>query len=195
LLESLATAKKSWQASDDPLAHPRRVLLLSEEAAAHLIDFYDEVEIQVGVGGALNKIASFATRATENATRLAAIMSVFDSPDATEISLEAAQSGVELARFYIATIQGLIGFADAGSALGKVAPLAKWLTERVKPGEVFRSQWLLQYAPNKFRKKETLGAAISTLVERGWLIPQPVDTVVDGVARKQSFRLHPDATW
>jgi hypothetical protein len=195
LLESLAAAKKNWQPSNDPLAHPRRVLSLSEEAAAHLIDFYDEIEVQVGIGGTLNRIASFATRATENATRLAAIMSVFDSPDATEVSLEAAQSGVELARFYVATVQGLIGFADAGNALGKVAPLAKWLTERVKPGEVFHSQWLLQYAPNKFRKKETLGSAIATLVERGWLIPQPVDTVVDGVARKQSFCLHPDATW
>lgn len=195
LLEVLDLAKESWQASDDPLAHPRRVLSLSEEAAEHLINFYDEIELQIGVGSALNRIASFATRATENATRLAAIMTVFDSPDASEVSLEAAQSGVELARFYIATVQGLMGFADAGNALGDLAPLAKWLTQKVKPGDVFHSQWLLQCAPGSFRKKATLGPAIAKLVERGWLIPQPKDTVVDGAPRKQSFCLHPDATW
>ena len=195
LLETLAFAKETYQAVDDPLAHPRRVLALSDQAAAYLIDFYNEVELQIGVDGALNRIASFATRATENATRLAAIMTVFDSPTATEVSPQAAQSGVELARYYIATVRGLIGLADAGNGLGEAGALAKWLTQQIKPGEVFHSQWLLQYAPSRFRSKDTLGPAIAVLVERGWLIPQPIGTVVDGKPRKQSFRLHPEATW
>ena len=195
LLEGFSLAKQTYQAVDDPLAHPRRVLPISEAALTHLCAFFDEIESQLGVGGPLEKIASFASRATENAIRLAAIMTLFDSPSATEVSLEAAQSGTELARFYIATVQGLIGYANAGHALGDAAPLAKWLTQRVKSGEVFHSQWLLQYAPDRFRKKETLGAAIATLVERGWLTPQPSGTVVDGAPRKQSFCLHPDATW
>ena len=195
LLEKFSLDKQPFQAVDDPLAHPRRVLPFSDAAFEHLRTFYEEIERQVGVGGALEGISSFSSRATENARRLAAIMTLFDSVSATEVSLEAAQSGTELARFYIATVQGLIGFAGAGNALGDVAPLAKWLTQRVKPGDVFHAQWLLQCAPGKFRKKEALGPAIATLVERGWLIPQPKDTVVDGAPRKQSFCLHPEATW
>lgn len=195
LLEDLAAAKECRQESDDRLAHPRRILSLADAAALHLADFYNEIECQIGVGGALNRIASFATRATENATRLAAIMTVFDSPSANEVSLEAAQSGTELARFYIATVQGLIGFADAGNGLGESAALAKWLTSRVKPGELFHSQWLLQNAPARFRNKEAIAPAIATLVEHGWLIPQPIDTMVDGKPRKQAFILHPEATW
>ncbi len=195
LLEDLFAAKEAWLGVDDRLAHPRRILALSDAAAAHLADFYNEIESEIGAGGALNRIASFATRATENATRLAAIMTVFDSPDATEVSLEAAQSGTELARFYIATVQGLIGFADAGNGLGESAALAKWLTSRVQPGQLFYSQWLLQNAPARFRTKEAIAPAIAALVERGWLIPQPVGTVVDGAPRKQAFCLHPEATW
>jgi hypothetical protein len=195
LLEKLFVAKQMFQAVDDPLAHSRRVLPISDGAFEHLCSFHDEIEGKIGKGGALENISSFALRATENAIRLAAIMTLFDSPSATEVSLEAAQSGTELARFYIATVQGLTGFALAGNALGDVAPLAKWLTRRVKPGDVFHSQWLLQCAPEQFRKKEALGSAIATLIERGWLIPQPSGTVVAGAPRKQSFCLHPNATW
>lgn len=183
----------AFDASDDPFAHQRALITLSEPAIGHLADFYNEIESAIGPGGNFEPIASFATRATENATRLAGIMSIFDNPDSNEVSLEAAEAGTDLAKFYLASVRGLRSFADAGNILGGASELAKWLVNNFRPGDLLYSQQILQRGPSKYRSKAELAPALRTLVDRGWLVEQEGGTVVDGKPRKQAFQLHPDA--
>jgi len=95
----------------------------------------------------------------------------------------------------LASVRGLRGFADAGNILGAASELAKWMVKNFKPGEDFYTQFLLQRAPSKYRRKEALAPALRTLVDKGWLIELERGTVIDGKPRKQAFRLHPDARW
>lgn len=181
--------------TEDPFSHVNRVMPLSESAQDILIEFYNEMELSIGRGGEYQSIASFATRATENATRIAAIFTVFEDDKATEVSGKAAKAGIKLARYYTEAAKQVVAQSISGNTLGEADALAQWLLKNIGAGNLCYSQRILRNAPLKYRKTEALRPAIEILKSKGWLIVQEPDLVIDGAARKISYRIHPDAEW
>jgi len=90
-----------------PLAENKRneldppVIVLSPAARAEWVAFSDHVETQQAPDAALSSVKAFASKAAEHATRIAAVITLLEEPDAMEIGLQAIQSGIEITDFYL----------------------------------------------------------------------------------------------
>jgi len=76
-----------------------REIGFTEEGRQIWIEFYKETEN--GLANQYESIRPFASKAAEHAARLAAILSLWENPDAKFISAERAREGVALAKYYI----------------------------------------------------------------------------------------------
>lgn len=167
------------------------LLDLSAAAKGVLIDFYNEIEEQCGEGGKYAGIRSFASRAAENATRLGAIFTVFDDPQAQHMQTFAAESGCRLMRYYLAAYDHICETAAAKKSAGEAVELGKWLYGAVGPGGTSHDKHLSQFGPSSFRDLARRRSALEKLSVHGWLRYLPKGTEVDGAKRALSFQVHP----
>jgi uncharacterized protein DUF3987 len=75
-----------------------RVLQPSTEAAKVWRTFVDNVEMQLGPGGAVEPINGFANKLPEHAARLAAVLTLVEEPAALEITPDLMARGIVLAK-------------------------------------------------------------------------------------------------
>lgn len=160
---------------------------LSAQARAEWIALHDEIEPQFGPGGNLEGVRSFAAKACEHAARIAALLTLFDNPEAVEIS--SMEAGAVLLRFYLAEWLRLAGKPTEPYA-AEAAQVAKWLREK------WTEDWislpdLLQRGPNNLRGKRRLLAEklIPLLVEYGHLDGSPGRATIHGRPRREAYRV------
>ncbi|MRX50175.1 DUF3987 domain-containing protein [Paracoccus sp. S-4012] len=193
LLEFFGLARQTFVPGNDFLAHPRPVLRLSKDALEVLVEFYNEIESEIGNGGKYHRICSFASRATENATRLAGIGTLFDDETASEVCEAAARNGCELMRFYLASFEHITRVAGEGRHNAHAEELGRWLYGNLKPGQTaHHDNQVAQMGPAAFRNHAVRRAALDTLASSGWIRFLPPGTVVDGSPRQLAYELHPN---
>ncbi|KRS16690.1 hypothetical protein XM52_17515 [Roseovarius indicus] len=178
--------------SDDPFAPDSAVLPLSTEARSVLIGFYNSVEADLGDGGRFEKIRGFASRSIENATRIAAIVTLFDDIEATEVTEPAARSACDLMRFYLTQFSALLKLGRSERNNCEAGLLGAWMASKYGAGGCGHDKDVSQFAPPMFRKKGDRQDAMQTLVAHRWIEMLPPGTVVDGSKRNEAFRVHPD---
>ncbi|MFG6515798.1 DUF3987 domain-containing protein [Sulfitobacter sp. TB366] len=191
-LHQARAQKEAQKQSDDPFAPTCKVLPLSESARAMLVNFYNEVEAELGAAGKFEKIRGFASRSIENATRIAGVVTLFDDITASEVSESAARSSCELMRFYLAEFAALLRIGRSERDHSEAGQLGAWLVSRYGAGGCGHDKDISQFAPPMFRKKGDRQAAMQTLQSLGWIRMLPKGTVVDGAKRNEAFQLHPD---
>lgn len=166
-----------------------RLLSLTAEAKALLVQFSDAVERAQASGGDLELIRGYASKAAEQAARLAAVLALWADMGTQEISGTAMANGIALARFYLLEAARLAGVANVSVTVAKAEALRLWLLSESwgKPWATLRE--IVRKGPSRLRESPEANKAVQMLVDHGWLIALPAGTVIEGQARKQAWRI------
>lgn len=148
------------------------IVKLSPEAKAMLIKFSDHCERQLAPGGPYEQIADFASKMTENATRLAATIGFFEGKFKVVeqgLSAQAVGAGIALMEFYASEAVRLYGTSALDNDTANAAALIEWIRKR-DLGAV-GARFLNRRGPTQVRSAPALKRAIEILIEHKHLVP------------------------
>lgn len=173
--------RRELPCSDDEDNSP--LLALDDGAHARLVAWHDELE--TGLNDRFLSVRTYAGRCVEHATRLAAVITLFDDINAKAVSLAAAENAVELMSFYLEEYRHLRRMAHARDEIESARTLGLWLFGRFGAGGDFAPRAISQFGPNALRDATARDAAMKTLIEHHWIAE------VSGKGGK-SYRVHPE---
>lgn len=173
-------------ASPQELTPPR--LPLSTGARTLLWRFYQAVEAAQTPGGPMEHVRAYASKAAEQAARLAGVLTLWADLDAPDVTPEAMAQGVELAQFYLSEAKRLAEAGAVSEETGKAEALRKWLLESWPHDEVTPSE-IVSRGPNPLRERARLGGPLAALLKHGWLVLLEPGEIVRGKARKEAYRV------
>jgi len=165
-----------------------RLLRLSSDAKALLVEFSDAIESQQAPRAALAHITGTASKAAEQAARIAGVLTLWADLDAAEIDVQGMEWGIELACFYLGEASRLASAATVSEEIGRSEALKKWLLETWAHAEIASSE-ILQLGPHAMRDAPKVKKATALLTDHGWLLALEEGTVVRGKARKSAWRI------
>ena len=163
-------------------------LPLSEDAHELLSRFYTAVERSQAPGGEMEHVRPYASKAAEQATRIAGVLTLWSDLTAPEVTPQAMGTGITLAQFYLGEARRLAEAGLVSEETAKAEKLRLWLIESWPDDMVTPSQ-ILNRGPNALRDRKALTAPLLMLVKAGHLTPLPGGTVVDGRPRKEAYRI------
>lgn len=165
-----------------------RLLPLTPDARDLLSDFADEVEKAQSPGGEYSHVTGYASKAAEQAARIAGVLTSWKDLDAESVMREVMEQAITLARFYLREASRLAGAANLSAEIGRAEALRKWLREKwTKPEVTVRD--VLQRGPGSLRESPRARAALRILEEHGWLTPLEQGTIVDGRVRREAWQI------
>lgn len=162
-------------------------IMLTSEARALWVEFYNEIEGRQGHGGDLAGIKEFASKLLENATRLAGVLALCENPAAHEIHVETLADAIKLARFYLAETLRMMGASYVDPELRNAEAVRQWLHER---GEIIVGlSTIYQFGPACVRDAKSARAAMSILADHGWVKPISGGAVIDGKKFHEAYEV------
>jgi Protein of unknown function (DUF3987) len=165
---------------------PRR-LRLSYRARAVLLDFNDAIEAAQAIGGSLSHVTGPASKAAEQAARIAGVLTLWRDLHAPEVTEADMIDGIALAQFYLSEAARLKDAATVTAETDKAEKLRKWLLNVWPHPEVILRD-ILQSGPNALRESEHARAAIKRLESHGWVVKLDEGTMIRGARRKDAWR-------
>lgn len=156
----LDTKPELWPNGDGYELKPKR-LPLDPEARALWIEFYNAVEVQQADGQELEQARAFASKAAEQAARIAAITTLFNNPQAVAVDVLAMDGAMVLMNFYLSEHVRLMGTGKQAQTDKRLRVLWDWMQEQ---GPIVQQKDILQRCPNPIRKLKAQG--IKTLLEQ-----------------------------
>ncbi len=106
-----------------------RALPLASDARAALVAFADEVEREQAPGGPLAHVTGYASKAAEQAARIAAVLTLWRDLDTPAVAVDAIRNGITLARFYLGEAVRLSDAATVSTDTARAEALRRWLLE------------------------------------------------------------------
>lgn len=166
-----------------------RTLPLTPEARAQLIAFSDTIEVRQAPGGDLSGVTGHASKAAEQACRIAGMLALWRDLSAPAVTDEDMANGIALADFYLSEALRLADAAKISAETDRAERLRQWLLTKWEHPEVLTRD-VVQHAPIRaLRETKTATLALGTLQEHGWIVALPDRTVVRGAARKTAWRI------
>ena len=164
-------------------------LPLSSAARALLSAYSDALEAGQAPGGEYATVPGYASKSAEQAARIAGVMTVWETLQATEVKPDTMADAITLAQFYLSEAKRLSDAAHVSEKIAVAETLRKWLLEVWSHPEVLPSD-VVQRAPIRaLRESPAARAAITVLEEHGWLVSLPKGSIVRGAARKEAYRI------
>lgn len=118
-------ARQPLPVSDSGELEPR-LLRIEGEQFSVLCDLHDGIESELAPDGTYHDIRAFASKATENAARLAAIMAVVEGSDT--ISVTHIERAGQLVTYYLETMKGRTEEAQQDQQERQARELLEWIT-------------------------------------------------------------------
>ena len=174
----------------DPGTHELqpRVLELASDARALLVRFSDALEAEQAPGGDLAHISGTASKAAEQAARIAGVLTLWGNLQASEVQVDDMTDAITLARYYLSEASRLANAANVSVEIDKAEKLRKWLLESWPHPEI-TSREVVRLGPNSLRESPKAKAALAILEEHGWLVPLETGTVVRNASRTKAWRI------
>ncbi len=175
---------------------PRR-LPLSDDARELLWQYYKTVELGQTAGGDLEHVRPFASKAPEQAARIAAVLTLWADLQAPEVTAATMADAVELSQFYLGEVKRLTDAAVVSEDIRKADGLRLWLLnswpERARlldrdPATILPRD-VVQFGPGALRETKTAKQFMALLAEHGWLVGLPEGAEVDGAPRQLAYRI------
>jgi Protein of unknown function (DUF3987) len=163
-------------------------LPLSAQAEELLWRFHETVERAQAPGNAMETVRPFASKAAEQAARIAGVLTLWADLRAREVSPQMMACGVALAGFHLSEAKRL---AEAGAVTAQTAQaetLRLWLAKTWK-GDLITPREILRFGPNSLREAAIIRPLIAILAKAGWVILQDVGTFYDGATRSELYRI------
>jgi len=164
------TAILNQEAALDASGGLRPMLLtFTPEAKAAWVAFHDRIEREIKDGGQYREVRDVASKAADNAARLAALFHVFEDVPGTAVSEASFQAASRIAEWHLGEARRFLGELALPAGLEDAVRLDSWLiafchrhgTDRVPTREVLR------FGPGRLRDKARLAAAIQDLEDLG----------------------------
>lgn len=165
-----------------------RTLRLTPEARELLVRFSDAIEAAQAPGGDLANVTGYASKAAEQAARVAGVLALWRDLDAEAVTVEDASNGIALAQFYLGEAKRLSEAATVSAEIDAAEALRRWLLESWEEPEVMVRD-VVRRGPNPLRESPKARKALRLLEAHGWLIPLEAGTEVRGVPRKEAWRI------
>lgn len=165
-----------------------RMLTFDNNANVAWTRFSDEAERNMAKGGKWEQIRGFANKLPEQAARLAGIMTLFGNIHAQTVDKECLMRAILLASYYAGEALRLHeqGYVSPDIALAE--KLLDWLHNKW-PLEVVSLPDIYQRGLNAISDKKTALKVVEVLQDHGWLVPIKDGDFVNGVRRKQVWRI------
>jgi putative DNA primase/helicase len=144
------------------------VLELSPGAKAAWIAFHDAIESELSQGGELHDVRDVASKAADNAARLAGLFHVFDSGDGA-ISLEAFAGAARIVAWHLAESRRFFGELAVPAEIANAHRLDDWLINHCRIARVgtVPTKVVQHRGPGPLRDRAALQAALAELEELG----------------------------
>jgi len=165
-----------------------RLLPLSKDARDLLIQYSDTIELEQSKGGKLDQITGTASKSAEQAARIAGVITLLSDLDASEVTADTMQNAITLAQYYLNEALRLSNAAVISKQVEQAEQLRTWLLEKWSSPYIIPSK-ILQEGPNALRELPLIKKAIAMLVGTGWLIEMEKGYEVDGVKRKEAYKI------
>ncbi|MET4127171.1 YfjI family protein [Roseovarius sp. MBR-6] len=165
-----------------------RTLHLTPEARALMVAFSDAIETAQAPGGDLAHITGTASKAAEQAARIAGVLTLWHDLDAPAVEAGDMADAIDLAQFYLSEASRLASAAAVSAEIDRAETLRKWLLENWAEPEI-TARDVVQYGPNAMRETPKARGGLGTLEKHGWLMPLEPGTVVRGAARKEAWHI------
>ncbi len=162
-------------------------LTLSTEAKNIWIAFADHIEVLQREVGDLYPIKGFASKAAEHAARIAGVLSIFETPDAVEISGEAVNGGIAIAQYYIGEALRLFHSASDDQDLIIAQKVFDWGMQQ--GGGVIAIAELYRSGQNAVRNKKTAERMIEILEQHHRAEKIDGGAEINGKPRRDVWRL------
>jgi putative DNA primase/helicase len=161
-------------------------LELSPEAKAEWIAFHDEVEAELRPGRDMAETNDVASKAADNAARLAALFHLFENGPGGTIGLDHMKAAASLASWHLYEARRFMGAIALPLELNNTATLDVWLLEYCQQNRAAEvsTRDIQQLGPSCTRKSRTLDPALEELAKAG-----RVRVVVDG--RRKLVKVNP----
>lgn len=163
-------------------------LPLSAQARDMLWRFYEETEMAQAMGGTLEQIRSYGSKAAEQAARIAGVMTLWLDLDAREVAPEAMCWGIDLARFYLGEARRLAEAGAVSEETKRAEMLRRWLIDNWRHDDITPRE-VMQHGPNSLRESKVARAVLTVLDKHGWIVRLPEGEVIRGSARKEAFSI------
>jgi len=145
------------------------LLTFTPAAKAAWVAFHDKIERQLKAGGQYHEIRDVASKAADNAARLAALFHVFEGLPGTAVAGARFKAASRIAEWHLGEALRFLGELDLPSGLEDAARLESWLIahcHRHRRAQVPFSD-ALRLGPGRLREKARLEAALQDLEVRG----------------------------
>lgn len=165
-----------------------RKLTFDPNAARLWTGFADDVERRMGAGGCWEQIRGFANKLPEHAARLAGILTLVQDTHARSVDQDFLDAGIALASYYAEEARRLhgLGYVDPDMVLAErlLGWLhVNWANEQVSLPDIY------QRGLNAISDKKTAMRIIPILEEYGWLVRVQNGDFVNGIRRKDVWRI------
>ena len=176
------TAERSAQELD-PIELP-----LEQEAVEMALNACNQFESLMKLGNDLSDITDRASKALENACRIAGILAVIENGMATRIiNKKHLSSGLVLMQWYLRESLRIRSVSLIPIEVKHAEMLVNWLKERdIKH---FTASMILNRGANQLRNKKNLDPAIKILIDSGYLALNEAGMVIDGKKSRTSWRI------
>lgn len=185
---NLLRQKQRRVGNGDPELDPRPIPL-SAKARKKWIEFYDECERDLAPGRRLESIRPFASKLAEHALRIAGVLTLIDDANAKEVSADAIDRAIALARYYADETLRLHERGTYSAEIERAEKLLRWLHEKgktlVAPGQI------CQYGPNAIREVRLAREALKVLEEYHWVVRLPEGAKIDGKRYRDAWEVIP----
>lgn len=164
------------------------ILSLSSDAKDLLLRYYNSTEKSQLPAGEYALVRPYASKSVEQAARIAGVLALWENPQVKSVSAEQMANGITLAQYYLSEAVRLADTANISETTRQAEMLRKWLLdtwqgEFVLPGDV------VQRGPNSLREAVKAKSMLLILEKTGWIVKMPDGTVIEGKARKLSYRV------
>lgn len=163
-------------------------LALSEDSRRLYIRLYNATMEAMGPGQPLESVKPFANKLTENAVRLAGILTLIADPDAIEIDAPTLADAATLTRYYLDEAVRLTDAAATDPAMKRADTLRRWLLSR--PGDTIGLATIYQSGqPKSLRTAKAARDAMGILEAHGHAVRLPDGATIDGKRHREAWRI------
>lgn len=157
-------------------------LLLDPDAFAAWRTLHDAVEAEMAPGAAFATVKPWASKTPEQCLRIAAVLTLFERPDARAIDTATIDRASELALWHLNEAARLSGTAELSAEVRDAEALLAWAhaTDRDR----LYSSDAMNRGPARIRERERFAQAMGELERAGWAQKLDGGAVLDGAHRR-----------
>lgn len=178
-----------WKNENDrPLGVELDALHFTADARALYVGFANAIEAEIGPGGLLAMVRSFASKLPENAARIAGTLALMADAFKREIDSETLADAIQLARYYLDEAIRLVAAGAIDPELRQADALREWLLSR--PDNLIGLREIYRLGPNSIRQADKARSAMKILEDHGWVRALQDSAEIDGKIHREAWMIN-----